>query len=223
MRTRLRRALLLISLMVWLPLESIGQHRRSDPNVPLGDQIEIVFENRDVIAFGAPGGSQSIRLELGEDVIWYGVQGAVGIVLTDRRVLSVSSLAGSFSETRYLRSERPPDVALLGDRVALIATTERALGYDGGSGNMVEYRYGPQERVLAVRADANIGVVVTDRDLLGMSPFVGGFFTTDFHISERLERVSLAPNLATVTTSRRYLVFRSGTSIWTERKRTLKG
>ena len=222
MRSRLQ-ALLLISLLLSLPLPSGSQNRRSDPSVPLGDQIEIVFENRDVIAFGAQGGSQSIRLELAERVIWYGVQGAVGIVLTDRRVLAVSALGGNFQETRYLRTERPADVALLGDRVALITTTERALGYDGGSGNMVEYRFGPQERLLAMRADANIAVVVTDRNLLGLSPFVGGFFTTDFHISERLERVSLAPNLATVTTSRRYLVFRSGTTIWTERKRTLKG
>lgn len=222
MRPRLRDVLLTALLLLLLPIAASTQ-RFSDPNVPLGDQIEIVFEARDVIAFGAQGGSKSIRLELGEEVIWYGVQGAVGIVLTDRRVLAVSTNSGDFNEMRYLRGERPADVALLGDRVALLTTTERALGFDGGSGNIVEYRLGPQETLLAMRADANIGVVVTDRNLLGLSPFTGGFFTTDFHVREKLERVSLAPNLATVTTNRRYLVFRADTKIWVERKRTLKG
>ena len=74
-----------------------------------------------------------------------------------------------------------------------------------------------------LEANWDLGVVVTDRNLLGLSPFTGGFFTTDFHVREKLERVSLAPNLATVTTNRRYLVFRADTKIWVERKRTLKG
>ena len=89
--------------------------------------------------------------------------------------------------------------------------------------NLVEYRLGPQESLLAMRADANVAVVITDRNLLGLSPFTGGFFSTDFHLRERLERISLAPSLATVTTNRRYLVFRADSKIWTERKRTLKG
>ena len=77
-------------------------------------------------------------------------------------------------------------MALLGDRVALIVTTQRALGFDGGSANLVEYRLGPQESLLAMRADANVAVVITDRNLLGLSPFTGGFFSTDFHLRERL-------------------------------------
>jgi hypothetical protein len=221
MRARLR-ALLLVMLTL-LPLRAGTQIPPVDPRVPLGDLIEIVFEARDVIAFGAQGGSQSTRLELGERVIWYGVQGAVGVVLTDRRLLAISASFGGFQELRYLRSEKPAEVALLGDRVALVVTTERALGFDGGSSNIVEYRLGPQESLLAMRTDANVAVVITDRNLLGLSPFTGGFFSTDFHLRERLERISLAPNLATVTTNRRYLVFRSGAKIWTERKRTLKG
>jgi hypothetical protein len=215
------RSLLLCGLLL-LPLRAGTQARvPSDPRVPLGDLLEIVIESRQVIAFGAEGGSVATELELGEQVVWYGTQGAVGVVLTGRRVLAVASISSAWQETRYLRAERPAHTALLGDRVALVTTSRRAFGFDGGSGNLVEYRLGPQENLIASRADANVAVVVTDRKLLGLSPFVGGFFPTPFHLSEQLERISLTPNLATVTTSSRYLSFRSDSQVWTERRRSL--
>jgi hypothetical protein len=214
------RALLLVLLL--LPLRAGTQPPLpADPRVPLGNLLEIVIESRQVIAFGAEGGSLAADLELGEDVRWQGTQGAVGVVLTNRRVLAVASISSAWQEMRYLRAEVPASSALLGDRVALVTTARRAYGFDGGSGNLVEYRLGPQESLLATRADANVAVVITDRKLLGLSPFVGGFFPTPFHLSEKLERISLTPNLATVTTSARYLSFRADSSIWTERRRSL--
>jgi hypothetical protein len=194
----------------------------ADPRVPLGDLLEIVFERNQVIAFGASGGSLAERLEFGEQVHWHGTQGAVAVVLTDRRVLAVATVSASWQETRYGRAEQPPGSALLGDRVALVATSERAFGFDGGSGNLIEYRLGPQESLVATRTGANVALVVTDRKLLGLSPFVGGFFTTELGVREHLEKISPGPNLVTVTTNRRYLVFRADSTIWTERKRALK-
>lgn len=208
-------------LLVLLPLRAGTQTRPSDPRVPLGDLLELVFERREVIAFGAEGGSLAERLEVGEQVQWHGTQGAVGVVLTNRRVLAVAAISASWQEMRFERAERPPGEALLGDRVALIATSERAFGFDGGSGNLIEYRFGPQESLVATRTGANVGVVVTDRKLLGISPFVGGFFTTSLQVRERLEKINPGPNLVTVTTDRRYLVFRSDSTIWTERNRSL--
>jgi len=216
------RALLLCALLL-LPLRAGTQIQvPSDPRVPLGDLLELVIEPRQVIVFGAEGGSISADLELGEQVLWDGTQGAVAVVLTNRRVLAVAAISASWQAMRYQRSERPANSALLGDRVALIATAKRAFGFDGGSGNLVEYSLGPKEALLAARVGANVAVVVTDRSLLGLSPFVGGFFPTPFHVSEELEHISLTPNLATVTTNSRYLSFRSDSKIWTERRRTLE-
>jgi hypothetical protein len=67
-----------------------------------------------------------------------------------------------------------------------------------------------------------VAVVVTDRRALGLSPWVGGFFPTKVHLEERLESVDAGGNLATVTTDRRVLVFRTPTGTWEERRRTLR-
>jgi hypothetical protein len=209
-------------LLLLAPLPGGTQTRPgADPRVPLGNLLEIVFEKNRVIAFGAEGGSLAEKLESGENVYWHGTQGAVGVVLTDRRVLAVASISGSWQETRYQRNEQPPQTALLGDRVALVATSERAFGFDGGSGNLIEYQLGPQESLVATRTGSNVAVVVTDRKLLGLSPFVGGFFSTRLHVRERLESIDPGPNLVTVTTDRRYLTFRADSTIWTELKRPL--
>ena len=45
---------------------------------------------------------------------------------------------------------------MLGDRVALVLTSRRAIGFDGGSGNLVEYRLGPRERLLTNRVGENV-------------------------------------------------------------------
>jgi hypothetical protein len=218
-KRRLRVWLLLLCAL--LPSGVGSETPTADPRVPLGDLLELVFERREVIAFGAAGGSIATTLELGEVVRWHGSRGAVGIVLTDRRLLAVGTGSGSWRELRYLRAESLPAAALLGDRVALIATSRRAVGFGGETSSLVEYRLGPQETLLASRAEGNVAVVVTDRKLLGFSPFVGGFFQADFHVRERLERISLGPNLATITTDRRHVVFRSETGVWSERKRSL--
>jgi hypothetical protein len=217
--SRLLRVVL-IALVVF-PLRAGSQMPPVDPRVPLGQLIQIVFEQDLVIALNFQGGSITEKLEIGENVHWHAAQGAVGIVLTDRRLLAVAANSGAWQEARYGRGERPPGDAMLGDRVAIAATSERAVGFDGGSGNLVEYRFGPQESLLATNAGANVGVVATDRKLLGLSPFVGGFFVTPLFVRERLEQISPTPNLVTVTTDRRYLVFRSDSQIWTELNRPL--
>jgi hypothetical protein len=218
------KRLLCCAMWTWLalvPLPAGSQMPPVDPRVPLGQLLELVFEENSVIAFDAQGGSIAQNLELGERVYWHGAQGAVGVVLTDRRILAVAANSGSFQEARYGRGESGPGEALLGDRVAIIATSERAIGFDGGSGNLIEYRFGPQESLVTTRTGANVVVVVTDRKLLGLSPFVGGFFSTPLFVRERVERINPSPNLVTVQTDHRYLTFRSDSTIWTELNRPL--
>ncbi|HXK21490.1 MAG TPA: hypothetical protein VMS55_02315 [Myxococcota bacterium] len=210
-----------LMLLALVPLPAGSQMPPVDPRVPLGQLLELAFEENTVIAFDAQGGSIAQNLELGEQVYWHGAQGAVGIVLTDRRILAIAANSGSFQEARYGRGESAPGEVLLGDRVAIMATSQRALGFDGGSGNLIEYRFSPQESLVTTGTGANVVVVVTDRKLLGLSPFVGGFFTTPLFVRERVERISPSPNLVTVQTDHRYLTFRSDSTIWTELNRPL--
>lgn len=191
--------------------------------VPLADVLEVLVIDRDVLAIDAAGGGQTVvRLRLGESVSWRGARGKVGVVITDQRVLAVSTQSGFWQELDYGRAEVPPDAALLGERVALVITSQRALGFDGGSGNLVEYRLGVDEPVLGARVGSNVAVVVTGRRALGLSPFVGGFFRFPLDLRDRIEAIHADSNLVTLTTQRRVLIFRATTGSWEERPRELR-
>ncbi len=192
----------------------------SDPGrSPLTPQLSIVALDYALLAVAPDrGGQREERLELGERVLWTGSRGRVGVALTDRRVLAVASGSAAWQETRYRHGERPPRGALLGDRVALVLTGKRVLGFDGGSGNLIEGRLGPRERVRDWAVGENVVVVVTGRRALGLSPFRGGFFETSLRVEEKLENLTAQSNQVVVTTSQRLLIFRGPFGSWEEKR-----
>jgi hypothetical protein len=137
-------------------------------------------------------------------------------------MLAVATGSGSWNEAEYQRSEEPPVAPILGDRVGILITNRRALGVDGVSGNLVEYRLLPRERVVVTQVGANVAVVVTDRVALGLSPIKGGFFPVKLDVAERIESITANSNVATLTTDRRVLIFRTPTGTWEERNRNLR-
>ncbi len=211
-------ALLLAMAAISVPARAQGV----SGEVPLADVLEILIVDRDLLAIDAAGGGQTAaRLRLNETVLWKGTRGKVGVIITNERILAVATHSGSWQETDYGRTEQRPESALLGERVALVVTSERVLGFNGGSGNLVEYRLGPREQVVVARAGENVGVVVTDRKALGLSPFLGGFFAIPLNLGDQIEAVTAESNLATLTASRRVLIFRATTGSWEVRSRNL--
>lgn len=202
--------------LLWLLAESPA---RGQPDaVPLEDLLDLVELEHQILAVDAEHGGQiSVDLELGEKIVWSRSRGKVGVVLTDRRVLAVGTGSAAWQGTRYRRTERVPSGALLGDRVALLHTADRVIGFDGSSGNLLEYRLGPQEYVVDSRTGANVGLVITNRSALGLSPQAGGFFPVSLQVRERIVDLTPRSNLATVRTDRRLLIFRGPTGSWEER------
>ncbi|NQZ95331.1 MAG: hypothetical protein HRU01_02370 [Myxococcales bacterium] len=191
--------------------------------VPLSDVLEVLVANRELLAIDARGGSQTTeRLRLEEIVLWKGARGKVGMVLTNQRILAVATQSGAWQATDVHRTESRPEEALLGERVALVVTNERAIGFDGGSANLVETSLGLREEVLAQSVGENVGVLVTNRRALGLSPFVGGFSEIMLGLRERIESVSAGANVATITTDRRLLIYRSPSGSWEEKRLNLK-
>jgi hypothetical protein len=191
--------------------------------IPLAEVLEVLLLDRELVAIDAGrGGQLSERLQIGESVLWYGARGKVGIAITTRRILSAATGSASWQETSFGQNETPPALATLGDRVALVITNRRALGMNGTGGNLVEYRFGPRERVLASQVGNNVAVVATDRAALGLSPITGGFFRAKLGAAERIEAITTSANLATLTTDRRVLIFRTPTGTWEERTRDLR-
>jgi hypothetical protein len=206
-------------------LPGAGAHARAQTTpdeVPLADVVEVLFIDRDLVAVDAQGGGQTTqRLRLGEILLWKGSQGKVGMAFTDQRILAVASESAAWAREERLLDEVLPERALLGDRVALAATSRRVLGFTS-AGNIIESSLGLRERVLVARTGENVAVLVTDRRALGVSPQAGGFFATPIQLEERVESVEAVSNLATVTTDRRVLIFRGPFGSWEERRRDLR-
>lgn len=191
-------------------------------SVPLNELLEISFLGRDVLALDGDGGQRTVRLNLSERVLWSGSRGTVGVVITNERLLAASTRSAAWQENRFLLQEARPVDALLGDRVALVTTPRRVLGFSGTTGNFSEYRLTPRQVVRSAHVGENVGVVVTDRNAIGLSPLTGGFVETSLYLHERLEAVDTRSTLATVRTNRRLLVFRAPSATWSERRRELK-
>ncbi len=186
---------------------------------PLSPLLEVQIIGREVLAIDSEnGGQRSERLERGEAVLYTRSQGRVGIVVTDRRMLAISTGSGSFQVARYRKGEGPPADVEIGDRVALAMMPSRAVGFDGSSHNIVETTIGPREIVLDTAVGPNVAMVVTDRRALGLSADRGGFFETRLRVGEQFQSVSAFANHATLQTSQRLLIFRGPDAAWEERR-----
>jgi hypothetical protein len=190
--------------------------------VPLAKLLEVMVVDRELLAFDARGGGQireELRLE--ERVLWQGSQGRVGAVLTDQRLLAVGVGSAAWRVVELQLGETPPQEAMLGDRVVMILTNRRVIGFGGEPIALSEQPLGLRESVLARRVGESVAVLVTDRRALGLSPFLTGFAEIKLWLYEKVESVSAAANLATLRSDRRILIFRASTRSWEERRLNL--
>jgi hypothetical protein len=189
----------------------------------LAPLLDVVVLEREILAIDAEsGGETRERLEIGERVLFAKQRGKVGVAVTDRRILAVATRSGSWQEARYRVGETPPQEAGLGDRVALVLTAQRAIGFDGGSGNLVESSIGPQELATQSAVGQNVAVVITNRRALGLSSDRGGFFETRLRLGERVQSISALAKTVTLHTDRRLLIFRGPSGSWEERRLPLR-
>jgi len=190
--------------------------------VPLEDVLEIVQLKHALLAIdAAAGGQKRVPLEIGETVIAIRSRGRVGFVATDRRMLAVGTASAAWQQERYQIGEQGPPLIQLGDRVALLVTNLRVLGFNNRDSLFTEYQIGPNERFVASYAGANAAVALTNRNALGFSPRFANFSTTDFQLRERILDVSPRANLTTIRTNRRLLIYRAPSGTWVERRLNL--
>jgi hypothetical protein len=218
-----RSALAFSVLAVWLWPGAGRAQLQSASEVPLEDVIEIQILGRDVYGFDALSTDRHpLRLALEEQVLWHQSQGRVGVVLTDRRALALSSERGGWNEAPLRLRESPRERGRIGDRIALVVTDQRLLGFDAETGRWVEQSIAIGESVSDVRIGRSTAVVVTDRNVYALSPDAGGFFGRSLRLNEEVESVRASATLATVSTSQRVLVFHSPLGRWTEEHRKLR-
>jgi hypothetical protein len=207
MRSKAALALAMIAL-AGLSIRSIGAETATLDAVDIQDLGDELLAIRD-------GNSPSrIRLEKREKVLWSDAKGIVGVALTDRRFLAVSPSSMGWQQARLRASDgRSPEVQLAAN-LALLISPRRILGFDGGSGRFTESRLTPLESVVASGADEHVGVVVTNRRVIGWASRFGAPVDRAFTVHESFESLRVLSRTASVRTSDRVLIFSSSSGLW---------
>lgn len=207
MRSTAALALAMVAL-AGLSIRSIGAETATL------DAVEIQDLGKELLAIRDGTAPTRIRLEKREKVLRSGAKGIVGVVLTDRRFLAVSPHSMGWQRARLRASDgRSPEMTLAAN-VALLISPGRILGFDGVSGLLTESRLTPQEVVLASGADEHVGVVVTNRRVIGWASGFGAPADQLFNVHESFESLRVLSRTGSVRTSDRVLIFGSSSGLW---------
>jgi hypothetical protein len=178
------------------------------------DAVDIQHLGDELLAVRNASAPTRIRLEGGEVVRWIDARGVVGVALTDRRFLAVSQNSAGWQEIRLRASDGRSPKLRLAANLALLITPKRILGFDGGSGDLTESRLTPQEVVLTSDANEHVGVVVTNRRVIGWASRFGAPTDRSFNVHESFESLRVLGTAASVRTSDRVLIFGSANGLW---------
>jgi hypothetical protein len=178
------------------------------------DSIDIQDLGGELLAIRDGRTPSRIRLEGGEKLGWFDAKGVVGVALTDRRFLAVSTTSTGWQQVRLRPSDGPSPQLELAANVALLIFPKRILGFDGPSGHLGESRLAPREAVLASGAQEHVGVVVTNRRAIGWASRFGAPADHRFRVHESFESLRVLGTTATVRTTKRVLVFGSSSGLW---------
>lgn len=205
------------ALILALALPASGAGATDDALRPEDAVSVIALEQRLLAVNPVTGPAAELDLELGERVLEVRSQGLLGIAVTDRRVLGISSGSATWVELRYRVHEReaaPPRRIHLTDRIALVQLPRRLVGLGSGLGAWQTTSIGPGEEIREVRSSARIASAVTSRRVIGFSR-TSGFVEIGLSPREEVRSSTLDDRSATLVTSHRVLVFQDGSRAWT--------
>ncbi|MEM9174040.1 MAG: hypothetical protein AAGC67_02310 [Myxococcota bacterium] len=100
-----------------------------------------------------------------------------------------------------------PPVVYVEERVGLVLTGRRLLGFSGGPGRWAEERMRPGEAVVDLALGDEVAVVVTGDRVLGLSARRVGFDEDSLGPRERIETVGASDRSGTVMTERAIRTF----------------
>lgn len=192
--------------------------------VPVEDRIDVVEVDRRVLAVNANGTVAEVELDVDERVLATASEGLVAVATTTSRLLGFPAGNPGVRELRYRVAERraPPARIYLAERVALVPLGHRLAALGPASASWNELELAPDETLENVYIDTNLIGVITPLRAIAFAPQSSGFISVALTPEERIEQSSSKPSTLTLTTSRRILIFQSGSRRWIERIRRVQ-
>jgi hypothetical protein len=182
------------------------------------DSLDIQRVGDELVAVGEDEFRANIRLQPKEQILWQGTKGIIGVTLTNRRFLAVSTASADWKQMRLHSDEAESAQVQLGANVAMLVTGQRLLAFDGVLGRLTEERLIGQEALIASGAYEHVGIVVTTRRVIGIASRSEAPVDVRLKLNETYESSKVLDTVARVRTSHRVLVFDGSSGMWTEER-----
>jgi hypothetical protein len=186
------------------------------------DSLDIQRVGDELVAVSEGQFRATIRLALTEQILRQGAKGIVGVALTNRRFLAVSTASADWKQIRLQSDEAESAQVQLGANVAMLVTGQRLLAFDGVLGRLTEERLIGPEALITSGVNEHVGIVVTTRRVIGLASRSKGPVDRPLSLNESYESSKVLGTVARVRTSHRVLVFDGSSGIWTEEKLPLE-
>jgi len=181
------------------------------------DSIDIHVANGEVVGIRDGISTHRITLGLREEVVWMDARGHVGVVLTDRRLLTLSMRASDWRSRSLRIKENAADVKdniMISDFLVLAVTPGRAILYDGLVDDWAKKNLPVHDPFEQAVLDNYVAAVITENRVYGVAGRRGRFVAERFLSDETIVSVSQRPHAITLRTNKRLLVFRSQSPFW---------
>jgi len=182
------------------------------------DLIDIVKSKSKIIAIIEGRKTITFDLRPNEKVLWSDSNGYLGAFLTNQHFIIISASLDSWQVLPLGLNESEKAVAILSPYIALLATRDRAIGFDATTNRFTETQLPLHDELLAAKADRYVAVVITSSRAFGIAAESSAFTEISLRVSETLEKVKLTHSKVTVQTSDRLLTFETSASTWKEHR-----
>ena len=209
LRCRKLLAGIILLLIVGFTLSSYGEDE-------IEDLIDIAKSEDKIIAIIEGKKTVTYRLRPKEKVLWSGSRGHLGAFLTDHNFFVISTTLNSWQTLPMELGEAGTAVVSLSPFIALLASKDRAVGFDATSNRFVQKRIPIHDELVSAETERFIAVVITSGRAYGFAVESSTFVEITLLKEETIEATKLTFRKVTVRTSDRLLSFEVTDSTWRE-------
>jgi len=179
------------------------------------DQVFITSGHGELFGLTTGAGVARKFLTAGEDVLVIEAKGVTGFVQTNTRLLGFSGQLKRWGDLTLAIGEQIIKWTVT-PRMIVAQGQAAAYGFQSDSGRWKKEVLGAGEFFRENVVDDHVGVLVTNRRVLGFSALTGGFFSQDIPSGNRIDDIDINDNVVVIHLGLRKLVLRSGLAIWAE-------
>ena len=158
------------------------------------------------------------ELQTKEKVIWGGSRGYLGAFFTNRHFFVISTASGAWQAMPLKLDESKKGVTSLSPYIALLATKDRAIGFDAMTNRFIESQLPFHEDLLAAEAERYVAVIITSSRAFALATESAAFIEIKLQLNETIESFKLTESKVTIRTSDRLLSFEAAGSTWNEHR-----